>query len=100
MAERNDLRSAVEKHAATLVMAVILGVMGWAGWSIRTQSETIIRLDERLANISVHMGDRYTGTQANKDWQAQKERDLGQDERTADHEVRLRSIELGKTGRR
>ncbi|WP_085883405.1 hypothetical protein [Oceanibacterium hippocampi] len=45
-------RSAIERHAQTLVGFVICGLIGWVGVSVADSREAVARLDERVVSLT------------------------------------------------
>jgi type II secretory pathway component PulJ len=53
--EKRDARTTVEKHALSILMAILLGLLAWGGNKLDKQTDMLGRLDERFAAMKSTM---------------------------------------------
>lgn len=70
-------RSSVERHAQTLIGAVMLGLVSWVGYTVTNLNAQFARLDERMAGLERQIDklegladDRYTRREAERSFEA------------------------------
>ena len=68
---RQTERSAVERHAQSLLLVIVAGLIGWVGLSISSMGQMIARLEERVTYMTTQISDlkngNYTQTDAVRD---------------------------------
>lgn len=50
-------KSALERHAQTIIGAILIGLVTWTGNSVTQSRESIARMDERFISISADIAD-------------------------------------------
>lgn len=80
----------LERHFQTVLLAVIVGLIGWAGLSIQSQGADIVRLQEQVTSLNLridaNMDDRYRKQDARDDFALR-------DKLYYDLEARVRALE-------
>lgn len=88
-----EQRSALERHAQTVILAIIVGLMSWVGVSITQTRETMVRLEERVGALST-LVDELRRSANGAYTRAEADRDFGRiTGRVDDIERRLRNVE-------
>lgn len=67
-------RTALERHAQTLIGIIIAGVLGWVGLTVQSLTTTVARMEEKIAGLERQIDilqsstrDRYTRQDAARD---------------------------------
>lgn len=76
MTENNsDSARSSERHIQTLMQLAIFGIAGWLAWTTQNLQVEIATLNERVSGMvnqidtmNITLRDRYTASQAERDW--------------------------------
>lgn len=82
--------SVMERHAQTIIVVIITGLLSWVGYSVADMKTTVAEMKIQMSYLQTQMqagvDDRFRGT----DWRREKER---LDERAAGYAQRITDLE-------
>lgn len=84
MPPRSESPTMFEQHAQTGLTLAIVGLLGWVGVTLSSLQTTVAAMAVEIKSLQAQVqemkaaaGDRYTKTQADRDW-AQNRREIDQ----------------------
>lgn len=68
----------ITRPVAAVAFSIIVGLIGWSGWTTLETSKNVAVLDERVRslqrstdNLGIALSNQYTAVDASKDWRSQ-----------------------------
>jgi len=70
-----EQKSSLERHVQSLIGVLVVGLLGWVGLTLQTMTESVARLEEKVAGLERQLDflqgqtrDRYTRGDATRDF--------------------------------